>query len=76
MGETRIKKNEKLLKGWRRSNKGLERKAVEAQGVLGAEATECSLLQLRLFSKSCRNMDELIWQVDLVREHYSAEITR
>ena len=40
----------------------------------GHEAAECSLLQLRLFSKSCRNMDELIWQVDPVREHNSAEI--
>ena len=54
----------------------MERKAEEAQGFLGAEATECSLLQLRLFSESCRNRDELIWQEDPVREHNSAEITR
>ena len=75
MGETRIKKNEKLLKGWRRSNKGLERKAEDAHGVLGPRSRRMQFVATSFIQQIlCRNMDELIWQVDPVREHNSAEI--
>ena len=75
MGETRIKKTKNYSKGGGEVTKVWNERRRTHMESWGHEAAECSLLQLLFIQQiSCRNMDELIWQVETqMKEYNSAE---